>query len=49
MSHSPTAPARRTAEHGPVDVRELKNARRLAIYIARRQGIAEPLLQLWRP
>lgn len=43
-----TPPARRTEQDKPMSVTELRNARRLADYIAKRQGVKEPLVQFWR-
>lgn len=42
------APARRTKEQGPLTAQQAANARRYADYIARRQGVAEPRIRLWR-
>lgn len=33
----------------PCSVADVSNARREAEYVARRNGVKEPLLQLWRP
>lgn len=38
----------RRKEDGPMTVEQAANARRVAEYIARRSGIKEPLLQLWK-
>lgn len=37
---------RRTA---PISVEQARNAKREAEYVARRNGIKPPLLQIWRP
>ncbi|MEC9483675.1 MAG: hypothetical protein UMU75_10210 [Halomonas sp.] len=43
------ATARRNAEDdGPMSVEQAANARREAEYVARRNGVKEPLLQLWK-
>ena len=41
-------PARRTSNDGALSVSQAKNARRLAQYVARRQGIEAPLINIWR-
>lgn len=38
----------RRKEEGPMSVEQAVNARRAAEYVARRSGIKEPLLQLWK-
>lgn len=38
----------RRKEDGPMSVEQANNARRAAEYAARRSGIKEPLLQLWK-
>ncbi|MEA3251748.1 MAG: hypothetical protein U9Q35_09300 [Pseudomonadota bacterium] len=43
-----TATARRQDDEGPLSVEQAANARREAEYVARRNGIKEPLLQLWK-
>jgi len=43
-----TATARRQDDEGPLSVKQAANARREAEYVARRNGIKEPLLQLWK-
>ena len=43
------APARRTQEDGPLTALQAANARRYSEYIARRQGVKEPLVQIRRP
>ncbi len=43
------APARRTREQGPITAQQAQNARRIARYWQRRQGVEEPRLILWRP
>lgn len=35
-------------EEGPMSVAQAANARREAEYVARRNGLKEPLLQLWK-
>lgn len=40
--------ARRQEDDGPMSVEQAANARREAEYVARRNGIKEPLLQLWK-
>lgn len=40
--------ARRHEDDGPMSVEQAANARREAEYVARRNGIKEPLLQLWK-
>lgn len=40
--------ARREPDEGPMSVEQAANARREAEYVARRNGIKEPLLQLWK-
>lgn len=48
--HDPIiAPARRTREQGPMTAQQAQNARRIARYWQRRQGVEEPRLILWRP
>ncbi len=42
------AAARRQDDEGPLSVEQAANARREAEYVARRNGIKEPLLQLWK-
>lgn len=42
------ATARRQDDEGPLSVEQAANARREAEYVARRNGIKEPLLQLWK-
>lgn len=42
------APARRRPEDGPMTLQQAANARRLAEYWQRRQGIKAPLIQLRR-
>ncbi|WP_136066816.1 hypothetical protein [Modicisalibacter radicis] len=42
------ATARRLDDEGPLSVEQAANARREAEYVARRNGIKEPLLQLWK-
>ncbi|GGX98591.1 hypothetical protein GCM10007160_27680 [Litchfieldella qijiaojingensis] len=40
--------ARREPDEGPMSVEQAANARREAEYVARRNGIKEPLLQIWK-
>lgn len=42
------AVTRRTLEQGPASLRDTDNAKRHAEYVARRNGIKAPLLQIWR-
>lgn len=42
------APARRRPEDAPLTAEQAANARRYADYIAKRQGIKEPIIQLRR-
>ncbi|MDW5376545.1 hypothetical protein R6258_06390 [Halomonas sp. HP20-15] len=42
------ATARRQDDEGPLSVEQAANARREAEYVARRNGVKEPLLQLWK-
>lgn len=42
------ATARRMEDDGPMSVEQVSNARREAEYVARRNGVKEPLLQLWK-
>ena len=42
------APSRRKAGDGPMTAQQAANARREAEYVARRNGVAEPRLKLWR-
>lgn len=42
------ATTRREEDDGPMSLEQAANARREAEYIARRNGIKEPLLQLWK-
>jgi hypothetical protein len=42
-----TAASRRSVEDKPMSVQDTLNARREANYVARRNGVKEPLLQLW--
>lgn len=42
------ATARRSLDDGPMSVEQAANARREAEYVARRNGVKEPLLQLWK-
>jgi hypothetical protein len=48
MNQSIIAPARRTSNDGALSVSQAKNARRLAQYVAKRQGIEAPLINIWR-
>ncbi|RTR06504.1 hypothetical protein [Halomonas nitroreducens] len=41
------ASCRRDQDDGPMTVEQLANARREVEYLARRNGIKEPLLQIW--
>lgn len=42
------APARRTQHDAPLTAQQAMNARRYAEYVARRQGVKEPLIQIRR-
>jgi hypothetical protein len=42
------AVAQRQPNDGPMSVTQAANARRDAEYLARRNGLKEPLLQLWK-
>ncbi|MBZ9556920.1 MULTISPECIES: hypothetical protein [Modicisalibacter] len=42
------ATTRRDEDDGPMSLEQAANARREAEYIARRNGVKEPLLQLWK-
>lgn len=42
------ATARRMEDDGPMSIEQISNARREAEYVARRNGVKEPLLQLWK-
>ncbi|MBS9405235.1 hypothetical protein KG088_16585 [Halomonas sp. TRM85114] len=42
------AASRRQPDDGPMTIEQTVNARREAEYVARRNGIKEPLLQLWQ-
>lgn len=44
----PTVASARRHEDGPMSVEQWNNARREAEYVARRNGLKEPLLQLWK-
>lgn len=41
------ATSRRDQDDGPMTVEQLANARREVEYLARRNGMKEPLLQIW--
>ncbi|QJQ96878.1 MULTISPECIES: hypothetical protein [Halomonadaceae] len=42
------ASTRRQEDDGPMSLAQIANARREVEYMARRNGIKQPLLQLWR-
>ncbi len=48
MTGRGTPPARRSADDGAMSVQEFDNARRYSEYVARVQGVREPLIRIWR-